>query len=962
MIGGSLNNQTYDTQFVWEVPALPDLSSAKLSRLGGSLPERHASLVRDTSVFMQVFRQMRPRGASVALRLVRSLDDPEYIGLFLVVRVRGTSALNGAQADDLRRQYESILPNRQHYRYTYLGDSSEGQSPVTYGSDWIGAKLLEERRRKATTVGPWARYGFELVKRIDLLPSIRNVLPAALRDVIPKYWEVPARRIEPKPNTLESVCAAILRSRGHVMVDITLAPADPGEEAKRSVNDRKEYLASFASQQYVSGLVIPADGHAGQAYNVYSRLQQDLVENPTWYLYGIRLFTDDGDAGGVIEALAASANANGMSLVALHGETGLFERAIAAAEHLDILPEINQGSDEWTYLAEEIGVFAPELYRLHRMATADELGGFWTLPVSLGSQFPGFSIDYGQASIPLRSGRDSAVAIELGRSSEGRAVRIKLSDLTRHLLMVGTSGAGKTSTMFEIARQLQEHGIPWLVLEPAKSEYRALRSIDPGVSVFTLGNERAVPFRFNPLDVPEGTALEMHVGRLVTCFLGAFNLWDPLPMLLEKSLRRVYDEAGWLMSDIGGAEGNPPPPTIAHLHDMAGRVVEASGYHEGEVMTNIRAALLGRLESLRRGSIGRMLGVERGLTIADLMSRPVVLELDALNHDEKSLVMMFLFVHVYQYSRYARVSNTGLQHVLILEEAHNLIGTVSSEGAERANPRRYAAEMFVNMLAEMRALGEGIVIVDQLPSSLAPQAMKNTSTKVVHQLLAGDDREAVGLTMGIRPDDPRGLEPIGFQPGEAFVFAPAAAGPSVSRMEVQLSPEIRSLRDQPPPTDAELRYGSPSMPAMLEVLGASPEIFLPYAECSLACRHCTARARDWSESRLDSVIREAIKRVAPAKAAGIYVERISREGGDYGRYRALKDADLEAGEWASMSRAVADAVDTFADGPPRLANQALQKYCTVVHLSQTETGQKCSDRTEVLRQLASEEVVERGRK
>ncbi len=73
-----------------------------------------------------------------------------------------------------------------------------------------------------------------------------------------------------------------------------------------------------------------------------------------------------------------------------------------------------------------------------------------------------------------------------------------------------------------------------------------------------------------------------------------------------------------------------------------------------------------------------------------LMKSPIVLELDALNEDEKALMMMFIPTYVYEHARSTRRSGSPLRHVLVVEEAHNLIGR-SDEGSQyRANPKEHA--------------------------------------------------------------------------------------------------------------------------------------------------------------------------------------------------------------------------------------------------------------------------------
>src|ERR1051326_759795 len=161
-------------------------------------------------------------------------------------------------------------------------------------------------------------------------------------------------------------------------------------------------------------------------------------------------------------------------------------------------------------------------------------------------------------------------------------------------------------------------------------------------------------------------------------------------------------------------------------------MAEQSSY-KGETMGNIRGALETRLGALLRGPKGRCFNTRRSVPMEMLLSRPVVLELEALNDEEKALLMLFLLTAIRAYARAKRKSGVGLQHVVLVEEAHNVIGRGEGQGGggNKANPKEIAIRFFVRMLAEMRALGEGILIADQLPTAIAPEAIKSTNLKVM---------------------------------------------------------------------------------------------------------------------------------------------------------------------------------------------------------------------------------------
>jgi len=431
--------------------------------------------------------------------------------------------------------------------------------------------------------------------------------------------------------------------------------------------------------------------------------------------------------------------------------------------------------------------------------------------------------------------------------------------LAKHGLIVGTPGSGKTTAVFNVLHQLWDfpQPVPFIVLEPAKTEYRALKRLaafQNDMLIFTLGDERISPFRFNPFEVPVGIPLESHIARMNACFTGAFNLFDPLPLLLDAAIRETYELKGWLDDAVGG-DLDLESPTLGDLAAQAQVVIRRSGYSD-KLRDDFNAALTQRLWSLMRGSKGRMLNVRRSVPLVDLMERPVIMELDALNDDEKALLMMFILTTVYEYAKSKRPSGSPLSHVLVLEEAHNLIGRTGGQNNEyRANPREQAINLFVRMLAEMRALGQGILIADQLPTSLASEAVKNTNLKVLMRMTAKDDREDMANTMDL--DAKAQSEVIHFRRGLAYAYVEddspiwaVARRVHTTNFKAERGPDGRDL--EIPPTDDQVRGWMDDF----ERDEAHRKLFMPFPECSRACQTCDRKVRSVSEQLIRALERE----------------------------------------------------------------------------------------------------------
>ena len=272
------------------------------------------------------------------------------------------------------------------------------------------------------------------------------------------------------------------------------------------------------------------------------------------------------------------------------------------------------------------------------------------------------------------------------------------------------------------------------------------------VQVYTLGNESCVPFRINPFELQSGVRVETHISRLQTCFEAAVPQIGPSVSIINECLHRVYEKRGFQLTDCCGA-GERFSRRFPSLRDFVAGVeelIEERGY-QGEILSNLQAALVGRFTPLLLGGKGKMFRVERSSPSFDsLFSKPVVLEMNDLNLDDKALVVMFLLTALREY-REQHPGRGELAHITVVEEAHNVLEEVSSEGtgegATKGDTRYRAVQAFCGMLAEIRSLGEGLIISDQSPQKLARDALRNTNVQIAHQLRDGDDRDAIARAM-----------------------------------------------------------------------------------------------------------------------------------------------------------------------------------------------------------------------
>ena len=393
-------------------------------------------------------------------------------------------------------------------------------------------------------------------------------------------------------------------------------------------------------------------------------------------------------------------------------------------------------------------------------------------------EMPGYAITpYARFGVSRESVKDKSIDIgdiyDQGKEL-GMTYNIPLESLTKHGLVAGTTGGGKTNTLFYLLKEAWKNKIPFFVLEPVKSEYKKLM-LDPlfkeDLQIFTLGNNIVSPFRINPFEVPQNVMVQTHIDLLKSIFNGSFYMWNPLPQILEDCIQRVYLDKGWDLT----ANYNPRGvhinafPTLTELNNKIEEIVPGLGYSQ-ETTRELASSLKTRINSLRIGGKGMMLDTRCSFPFEKLMKKPTIFELEAMGDDEeKAFIMGLIIAFLYEYYISKGTSNKELKHITVVEEAHRLLANYTSQNQFAGNPKGKAVEAFTNVLAEIRSYGESILIAEQIPSKLAPEVMKNTSLKIMHRIVAEDDRKSMAASMNINEQETKRV--TSFVKGESAVFS-----------------------------------------------------------------------------------------------------------------------------------------------------------------------------------------------
>lgn len=432
-------------------------------------------------------------------------------------------------------------------------------------------------------------------------------------------------------------------------------------------------------------------------------------------------------------------------------------------------------------------------------------------------EMPGFRIkrsaEFSLANIPPKDPvRIIAIGNILDRGVDtGNLYYIDVDAMQKHTIVCGVTGGGKTNTCFYLLGQLWKFKIPFMVCEPAKSEYRHMMLMSEtfkGVGqAFSLGDETVSPFRLNPFEIMKGVKVQTHLDALKSVFNASFEMYSPMPQVLEKALNSIYSVRGWdlvqnkcrrLPPGVNLGDPDCPPeiyPTMKDLYEIIEPITESFGYSE-RIGPDVQAALKARIGSLLIGGKGQMLNTRRSIPMETLFGKPTVIELKMVSEDsEKSFLMGMIMVFLYEY-REALGPHDNLQHVMLIEEAHRLLKNVpTAQSGESANPAGKAVEFFTNMLAEIRSYGQGFIIADQIPNKLAPEALKNTNLKIMHRIVAVDDRDSMGGAMNLDDIQKRHVTALG--QGRAIVYAEKMEQP------YHLAIMFDKTKEVPPPETPE---------------------------------------------------------------------------------------------------------------------------------------------------------------
>lgn len=602
------------------------------------------------------------------------------------------------------------------------------------------------------------------------------------------------------------------------ILSLQLTPILLSDEEKTTVEQMGQVLNSLSQGIMEMGNIsISAAQKPAENYKYYAELKDGPL-----FRYSINVFSDDVGASnissrvfGQLVSVTEEKNyltQNRIDNLSFDNEQSYFLLPWLINQKLD---EINSKNSIWS-----IGVFS-KIRRFPYIVTEEEASEFFRLPI--GDENVSAGLNVNESVKTAKTYADNIINggdIEVGKlrsSPKGDTIGFNLKDLAKHMLVVGTPGSGKTTfSVGMLDRLWKEHHIPFLVIEPAKNEYRALVQSIPDLQVFTPGKNFISPFVYNPFVPPKNVKLETYKSTLKTAFAAGVSMTTPLDKIFEEAINNCYSDFRWLDTYTTDNKGK-----IFNITDF----IKCFQQTFDEIGYTGDAKNIGRAGVVRLNSLVNLFDNYYSIPIEDLLSKPTIIELAAIeNAEQKALIISLLLLSVLSYVNANYVGEGGLKNVILLEEAHVLLDSNMNSGQGEANPSLIAQGLIKRMLAEIRSYGVGLVIADQSPRKVGTDVVALTDIKVIFRLVEAADKQIIADSSNMSDAMIQRMSKL--KPGEAFLFFNKLDEP-----EEVITPDYRLENN------ISISLSDEGIKSLSTYWKNKPEMLKPYPECN-AIHYC----------------------------------------------------------------------------------------------------------------------------
>ena len=505
------------------------------------------------------------------------------------------------------------------------------------------------------------------------------------------------------------------------------------------------------------------------------------------------------------------------------------------------------------------------LYRMPFLVSENEAELFFKLPIDDGIIKGISGTSYRASNERLSEAVTSTRNIIFGTAIDAGRTQIGASEkaFSKHSLIVGMPGTGKTTFSINLLSQFARRGIPFLAIEPTKAEYRAMIDAVEGLQVFTPGNTAISPFILNPFIPPKGITIEKYIPSLFSGFRAAFSMPTPLDAAFLQAIRSSYTRYGWRDYSKAG----DPEATPFGLHEFIivfKELIEKSNYSR-EVKGNLQSGGVLRLSNLLQQN-RYIFDTINTIPIEDLLSKPTVIELNAIdNTEQKALIIALLLISIGAFIKSKQAECDGLENVILLDEAHVLLGQRQrSSSNDTPDAQSFAVQLVENLIAEIRAYGTSIIVADQRPSAVGDAIVANTDIKIVFRLTEKKEKDIISESADF--DESMQAQISHLEKGQAFVYYSSLYKPQMVQ-----TPDIRKdLKIRIKVSDEEVK-------SRCKAWVGKESLLKPYLQCKYCLSNesgCPFKVRADAEFYASSLWDRISSRIIDAKSLLVHCNGI----------------------------------------------------------------------------------------
>lgn len=720
-----------------------------------SLPEKSTFLREDKDLygrFVREFEQLlnefnRLLGDNTCIEILWITDEAtnqtfrSYVRLFFIIR----------KIDKSKKAIEYCIENTKNSIMSILRSSQ-------YGLD-ASEEKYSELKELISKVNSEAV--FSVAKSERCLGNANSLYPYYYFDVLPLK----------NSDGFHSIVASISQKK-NCCISFQLFPTSLNIEEKSVINE-----VSGELNRLVSGIMVNnefyKDSSAVNPSRTYSYYYDRM--NGSMFKYNILVFGERSDCAGLSAKIINLLQAG--------------EEKVSSSDPicLDLSNERLDLNKQFSYYPWNVNTILMNSYRnenvhkvvplarvlrrLQFMVTSEEAVSFFRIPL-YDKSMP--AIKYTQVTQARERFSDLVVNennIQFGEliSNDSSQVKIGCPEkaFTKHMLVVGTPGSGKTTFSVNLLLQFARKGIPFLAIEPTKTEYRAMIEAIPDMRFFTPGNNAVSPYIINPFIPPKGIRIEQYIPSLASAFKAAFSMPSPLDIIFLKAIRACYIQYGWKdYSMLGDTDVQ-----LFGLYEfiLVFKKLIANTTYSKEVRGNIESAGILRLANLIEQN-SNIYDTINSVPIEDLLTAPTVLELNSIdNAEQKSLIMALLLINICLYTKHNQTGDGELKNAILIDEAHVLLGGgVTSAADGSADSQGTTIKALQDMIAEIRSYGTSIIIADQSPTKVSREVVANTDIKVAFRLVQSAEKDLIADSTNMDEEAKSNLSKL--HPGQAYVY------------------------------------------------------------------------------------------------------------------------------------------------------------------------------------------------